>query len=261
LRPPRYRRPPFRASPACDASGDVSRRGRGTIARLGTGHGEASGVIAAALPRPGVRDVGVPRIFRAGDADPGDLRVEDRLPARRTASHSIADLRAIPWVFSWMQSRHTLPGWYGLGSAIQDYLAEGPGGMETLRAMHERWPFWATALSNVQMILSKADLTIARLYADLLKDQEQSGRIFGRIKEEHALTVRLVCEVTGQATLLERTPVLQKSIQQRNPYVDPLSIIQTVLLRRLREGGTEPELRAGVLESINGIAAGLKNTG
>jgi phosphoenolpyruvate carboxylase len=160
-----------------------------------------------------------------------------------------------------MQSRHTLPGWYGLGSAIQDYLAEEPSGMETLRAMHERWLFWATALGNVQMILSKADLTIARLYADLLPDQERAGRIFGRIKEEHSRTVRLVCEVTGQAALLERMPVLQKSIQQRNPYVDPLSIIQTVLLRRLREGGTEPELRAGVLESINGIAAGLKNTG
>jgi phosphoenolpyruvate carboxylase len=189
-----------------------------------------------------------------------ELKLGSR-PARRTASRVIGDLRAIPWVFSWMQSRHTLPGWYGLGSALQEYLDEEPAGMAVLRAMHERWPFWRTALDNAQMILMKADLTIARLYADLVQDQKLAARIFGLIEAEHERTERLVCAVAGQSALLERMPVLQRSIQQRNPYVDPLSFIQTVLLRRLRAGGADGEMRAGVLESINGVAAGLKNTG
>ncbi len=189
-----------------------------------------------------------------------ELKLGSR-PARRTSSRKIDDLRAIPWVFSWMQSRHTLPGWYGLGSALQEYIDADPEGLATLRAMHERWPFWRTALDNAQMILMKADLTIARLYADLVDDQGLAGRIFGRIEAEYERTVRLVCAVTGQGSLLEGMPVLQRSIQQRNPYVDPLSFIQTVLLRRLREGGREAELAAGVLESVNGIAGGLKNTG
>lgn len=183
-------------------------------------------------------------------------------PARRTQARGIDELRAIPWVFSWMQSRHTLPGWYGLGSALGEYLdAEGEAGLETLQTMYERWPFWATALDNAQMILAKADLTIARLYADLVVDQGVASRIFDRIAAEHDRTVALVCKVARQEALLERMPVLQRSIQQRNPYVDPLSFIQTVLLRRLRSGDSDDELRAGVLESINGIASGLKNTG
>jgi phosphoenolpyruvate carboxylase len=194
-------------------------------------------------------------------AEVSELKIGSR-PARRGGAGGVEALRAIPWVFSWMQSRHTLPGWYGLGSALKEYLDEEPAGLGQLQEMYERWPFWGTALDNAQMILAKADLTIARLYADLVEDQELAGRIFGRIAAEYERTVELVCRVTRQGALLERMPVLQRSIQQRNPYVDPLSFIQTVLLRRLR-AGEEPadELRAGVLESINGIAAGLKNTG
>ena len=190
------------------------------------------------------------------------LKIGSR-PARRGSARGIGDLRAIPWVFGWMQSRHTLPGWYGLGSALKEYLGAETEGLELLRRMYERWPFWSTALDNAQMILAKADMTIARLYADLVTDQALAGRIFGQIEEEYNLTVDLVCQVTRQSALLERMPVLQRSIQQRNPYVDPLSFIQTVLLRRLRAEGEEAdeELRTGVLESINGIAAGLKNTG
>jgi phosphoenolpyruvate carboxylase len=184
-------------------------------------------------------------------------------PARRGPATGIEDLRAIPWVFSWMQSRHTLPGWYGLGSAMEEYLGAEPDGLPLLQAMYEHWPFWATALDNAQMILAKADLTIARLYADLVEDQEMAGRIYERIEAEYRRTVDLVCRVTKQEALLERMPVLQRSIQQRNPYVDPLSFVQLVILRRLRAeiGESEDELRTAVLESINGIAAGLKNTG
>lgn len=182
-------------------------------------------------------------------------------PSRRTTSRRIDDLRAIPWVFSWMQSRHTLPGWYGLGSAMEEYINDEPNGLETLQAMYERWPFWNTAIANAEMILSKADLTIARLYADLVVDQRLASRVFGRIEQEYNRSVKMVCRVAKQGALLERMPVLQRSIQQRNPYVDPLSFIQTVLLRRLRSGDSGEELQAGVLESINGVAAGLKNTG
>jgi phosphoenolpyruvate carboxylase len=191
------------------------------------------------------------------------LKIGSR-PARRGPATGIEDLRAIPWVFSWMQSRHTLPGWYGLGSAMEEYLREEPNGLAVLQTMYDRWPFWSTALDNAQMILAKADLTIARLYADLVEDQAMADRIFGTIAAEYQRTVELICRVTRQSALLERMPVLQKSIQQRNPYVDPLSFVQLVMLRRLRaeeSPDAEEELRTGVLESINGVAAGLKNTG
>jgi phosphoenolpyruvate carboxylase len=183
-------------------------------------------------------------------------------PARRTASKGINELRAIPWVFSWMQSRHTLPGWFGLGSAIQEFLNAEAGGLELLQTMYERWPFWTAALDNAQMILAKADLPIARIYADLVDDQALAERIFSIISAEYQRTVDMVCRVTRQTSLLERMPVLQRSIHQRNPYVDPLSFIQTVLLRRLRSSERpSEELQTAVLESITAVAAGLKNTG
>jgi phosphoenolpyruvate carboxylase len=199
-------------------------------------------------------------------AEIGQLKIASR-PARRAASGGantpdIEQLRAIPWVFSWMQSRHTLPGWYGIGSAVCEHLTEHPEDREALAVMYEQWPFWRTLIDNVQMILAKADLTIARLYADLVTDQPLAGRIYDRIAEEFQRTVEVIGLITGQATLLEQMPVLKRSIQRRNPYVDPLSFIQLVLVRRLR-GEEEPdaELLTGVLESINGIASGLKNTG
>src|SRR6185437_3808405 len=154
--------------------------------------------------------------------------------SRRSASTRIDDLRAIPWVFSWMQSRHTLPGWYGLGSALSEYLQARPGEIVTLQEMYRRWPFWRTLIDNAQMILAKADLTIARLYADLVEDQELAARVFGRIAAEYQRTVEVIGRITGQSEMLERSPILQRSIQRRNPYVDPLSFIQLVLLKRLR---------------------------
>ncbi len=128
--------------------------------------------------------------------------------------------------------------------------------------MYRRWPFWQTLIDNAQMILAKADMTIARLYADLVDDPALADAIFGRISEEYRRAVGVVGRITGQSALLEKMPILERSIQQRNPYVDPLSFIQLVLLRRLRaEESPHEDLLTGVLESINGIASGLKNTG
>ena len=190
-----------------------------------------------------------------------ELKIGSR-PARRSKARSIDQLRAIPWVFSWMQSRHTLPGWYGLGSAVKQLLRTRPTGLAMLRDMYSRWPFWKALIDNAQMILAKADLVIARLYADLVDDRTLGDRIYGRIAEEYKFASEAVCQITGQTDLLERSPVLKTSIERRNPYVDPLSFIQLVLLRRLRAGeGSRDELVTAVLESINGVAAGLKNTG
>jgi len=192
------------------------------------------------------------------------LKIGSR-PARRAAPGAapsgIEQLRSIPWVFSWMQSRHTLPGWYGLGSAVCDYLSDHPEERETLSVMYQRWPVWQTLIDNAQMILAKADLTIARLYADLVEDQALADRIYERIAAEYQRTVEVIELMTGRAELLDHMPMLKQSIQRRNPYVDPLSFIQLVLLRRLRGGDTADEVLTAVLESINGIASGLKNTG
>jgi phosphoenolpyruvate carboxylase len=189
------------------------------------------------------------------------LKIGSR-PARRSSASSIDQLRAIPWVFSWMQSRHTLPGWFGLGGAVREFLAGNPDGLAMLREMYAKWPFWTTLIDNAQMILAKADMTIARLYADLVEDQALAARVYDRILAEHRDSVAAVCQITGQANLLERSPILKTSIDRRNPYVDPLSFIQLVLLKRLRAGGERTaELEIAVLESINGVASGLKNTG
>lgn len=198
-------------------------------------------------------------------AEIGQLKLASR-PARRSEGKSavagIDQLRAIPWVFSWMQSRHTLPGWYGLGSAVSEHLTDNPEDRETLMRIYQEWPFWRTLVDNAQMILAKADLTIARVYADLVEDRDIGDRIYERIEREFARTVDAVLLMTGQTELLANMPVLQRSIQRRNPYVDPMSFVQLVLMERLR-AGAEPrdELLMGVLESINGIASGLKNTG
>ncbi|MFO0916697.1 MAG: phosphoenolpyruvate carboxylase [Planctomycetaceae bacterium] len=195
----------------------------------------------------------------------GRLKIGSRPPRRAEGKKTptgIDQLRAIPWVFSWMQSRHTLPGWFGLGSAVMEHLDGHPGGAEMLAEMYSNWPFWTTLIDNAQMILAKADLTIARLYADLVQDRAVGDRIFERIALEYTRTLDAIRTITGQAELLDNMPVLKRSIERRNPYVDPLSFIQLVLLERVRtEEETPPELQAAVLESISGIASGLKNTG
>ncbi len=192
-------------------------------------------------------------------------------PPKRTASDKIQDLRAIPWVFSWMQSRFTLPGWYGVGTALTDYATQSPAHLTRLQEMYQQWPFFTTMLDNAQMSLAKADMDIAARYATLVTDQTMAQRIYEKIAGEYRRSVEILCRVTEQKALLDSQPILQKSIRLRNPYVDPLSYLQVELLKRLRalppdSDGEElkaqrRDLRAAVLLSINGVAAGMKNTG
>ncbi len=193
----------------------------------------------------------------------GRLKMGSR-PARRTSGAGLADLRAIPWVFAWMQSRHTMPGWYGLGSALQAAREADPANTDSLRTMYAEWPFFSTLIDNAMMAMSKADIHIAAHYAGLVQNQTLGQRIFKRIAAEFRLTERHLLLVSGLPRLLENTPVLQASIERRNPYVDPLSFLQIELMRRLRShAGTddEPIIARTVQLTINGIAAGLRNTG
>lgn len=183
-------------------------------------------------------------------------------PASRKKSTAIEDLRAIPWVFSWSQCRVMLPGWYGFGSAVQAFLARHPqDGLALLQRMYREWSFFATLLSNMDMVLAKSDLAIASRYADLVKDVALRDAIFGRIRAEHQATVEALLQITGQRELLEANPLLKRSIRNRFPYLDPLNHVQIELLRRHREHGDDPRIRNGIHISINGIAAGLRNSG
>ena len=209
------------------------------------------------------------------DATPIDqiakLNIGSR-PARRTATAGIADLRAIPWVFAWTQSRVNLPSWYGVGAAIAGWMQEqdddgqdstAHARLALLRSMYENWPFFRTVLDNVQVGLAKSDMQIASLYAGLTDDETRS-EIFGRILEEHELSKRMVLAVTGNARLLENEAWLRSSIQLRNPYVDPMNFIQVALLAILRDDPDAPDaedVENAVLLSVNGVAAGLQNTG
>jgi phosphoenolpyruvate carboxylase len=183
-------------------------------------------------------------------------------PASRKKSTAIEDLRAIPWVFSWSQCRVMLPGWYGFGSAVSTFLAQHPkDGLALLQRMYREWSFFATLLSNMDMVLAKSDLAIASRYADLVKDVALRDAIFGRIRAEHQATVEALLQITGQRELLEANPLLKRSIRNRFPYLDPLNHVQVELLRRHREHGDDPRIRNGIHISINGIAAGLRNSG
>ena len=187
-----------------------------------------------------------------------ELKLGSR-PARRTASTRIEDLRAIPWVFSWTQARIVLPGWYGLGIALDAALQRGE--LDQLREMNTTWPFFATSMSNAEMALSKADLLIAERYVALVEPAALRDRIWTLIRTEYERTVSSVLAVTSQTRLLENDPVLRRSIERRNPYVDPLSFLQLELIARLRETDDKDALIRPVLLSINGIAGALKNTG
>ncbi|NMG33814.1 phosphoenolpyruvate carboxylase [Azoarcus sp. TTM-91] len=183
-------------------------------------------------------------------------------PASRKKGTSIEDLRAIPWVFSWSQCRLMLPGWFGFGSAVKRYLASNPkDGLARLQAMHKDWSFFTTLLSNMDMVLSKTDLAIASRYAELVKDAELRETIFNRIRSEWQDTVDALLAITRQQELLADNPLLKRSIRNRFPYLDPLNHVQVELLRRHREQGDDERLRVGIHISINGIAAGLRNSG
>ncbi len=193
------------------------------------------------------------------------LKIGSR-PTFRRATGSLSDLRAIPWVFSWMQSRFNFPGWFGLGrglEAIAERVEEGP---EVLRRMYARWPFFQTVIDNAQLTLRKADMGIAALYASLVRDEALREKVFGRIRDEFDRTERAILAITGQAALLDNEPILLRSVELRNPYIDPLNHIQVEMLRRLRRqpapGERELEAVQDVVQlTINGISGGLKNTG
>ncbi len=183
-----------------------------------------------------------------------ELKIGSR-PTSRTASTAIEDLRAIPWVLSWSQSRVMLPGWFGFGSAVagQD--------MDELRAMAVDWPFFRTLVQNMEMIMAKADMTIARRYAALVPDQALAATIFGALQAEWDRTRDAVLAITGQPDLLGGQPELDRLIRLRMPYVEPLNHVQIELIRRRRGGDDDPRVREGILLAINGVAAGLRNSG
>jgi len=182
-------------------------------------------------------------------------------PARRGQTHGLDDLRAIPWVFGWMQSRHVLPAWFGVGHALEQFVARDAGGASVLREMMQTFPFFHDVIRNVEIGLAKADLSIAARYAELVPDAALRDRVFSTITAEFTRTVRMVLEITQQSELLETNVVLARSIRLRNPYVDPMSLIQVSLLRRKRAGETGPDLDYALAATINGISAGLRNTG
>jgi len=182
-------------------------------------------------------------------------------PARRSEAIGLADLRAIPWVFGWMQSRHVLPGWFGVGHALEQFIGADDERLRLLQTMTTRFAFFSDLIGNVEIGMAKADLTIARRYADLVSDPALRERVFGMIAEEFERTRRMILKLTGQPELLSGNPVLSRSIRLRNPYVDPLSLIQFALLRRKQEGEESEDLNYALAATINGIAAGLRNTG
>jgi phosphoenolpyruvate carboxylase len=207
-----------------------------------------------------IDQAGFDQYFRASTPveELGAMNIGSR-PARRGGQSGIEGLRAIPWVFGWTQSRQIIPGWYGLGTALEAASNEGLGSQ--LGDMFSNWRFLQTLVSNVEMTLTKTDLDIARCYVSELVPKA-SQHIFGQILDEHERTVRQVRQLTGQSELLERFPVLQRTLRVRTPYIDPLNLLQILLLKRIRSGtADDPLLHRSLLLTINGIAAGLKNTG
>ena len=205
---------------------------------------------------------GFNRFFRESTpiSEIGGLNIGSR-PASRKASDRIEDLRAIPWVFSWAQCRLMLPGWYGFGTAIETWLEENPDGLAMLHKMHATWPFFRALLSNMDMVMAKADLVIASRYADLVSDRALRDEIFGRIRAEFERTRHFLLAIQQQDDFLADNPMLRRSIRTRFPYMDPLNHLQIELLQRHRSGEGDERIQRGIHMSINGIAAGLRNSG
>lgn len=193
----------------------------------------------------------------------GELNIGSR-PSKRKNSDRFEDLRAIPWVFAWTQSRYLLPAWYASGYGLNSFYQENPDNLKVMQDMYQHWSFFRSLIDNLQMALAKADLVIAKEYSSLIHDQGIAERIFNLIQDEYRQTSELILKITGQQEILDNVPVIQESIRLRNPYVDPLSYMQVGLLselRSLREQGDADSLLREVLLTINGIAAGLRNTG
>jgi phosphoenolpyruvate carboxylase len=182
-------------------------------------------------------------------------------PARRSKGRRLEDLRAIPWVFGWMQSRHAVPAWYGIGYAVEKFCDKREGNEQLLRQMARGFAMFSDLLRNVELGMAKADLGIAREYSTLVKSPALRKRVFSMLEEEFLRTRQMILRITGQRELLARNRVLARSIRLRNPYVDPMSLIQVELLRRKQQGQQSADLEYPLGATINGIAAGLHNTG
>jgi phosphoenolpyruvate carboxylase len=183
-----------------------------------------------------------------------ELKIGSR-PASRSSSQRIEDLRAIPWVFSWAQARVMLPGWYGVGQALRS------ADTGLLREMLEAWPFFRSTVDNLEMVLSKSDMSIAARYATLVEDRRLADTLFARIRDTWLTTVESLLAITGQSRLLEKHPALDASIRLRLPYIEPLNLLQVELLKRHRAGENDPRVREGIQLSINAIATALRNSG
>jgi phosphoenolpyruvate carboxylase len=183
-------------------------------------------------------------------------------PASRTNSRRIEDLRAIPWVFGWAQCRLMLPGWYGFGSAVNAWLERRPDtGLALLQEMYREWPFFQALLSNMDMVLAKSNIAIASRYANLVEDEALRNAIFPRLRREWEDSIRQLLAIMQQQSLLDGNPLLARSIRNRFPYLDPLNHLQIELLKRHRSGDADEQVVQGIHLSINGIAAGLRNSG
>ncbi|MEL6748499.1 MAG: phosphoenolpyruvate carboxylase, partial [Pseudomonadota bacterium] len=181
-------------------------------------------------------------------------------PASRKKSGGIEDLRAIPWVFSWSQARVMLPGWYGFGAAVEAF-ATSKKQRALLRNMYRDWPFFRTQLSNMDMVLAKSNMAIASRYAELVEDEALRSQVFGAIKSEHGRSRQAVLDILEADELLAGNPLLARSISNRFPYIDPLNHLQIDLLQKLRASDDTQKVRRGLQLTINGISAGLRNSG
>lgn len=183
-------------------------------------------------------------------------------PASRKKTRAIEDLRAIPWVFSWAQCRLMLPGWYGFGSAVEQWIAEHPDkGMPFLKELYKEWPFFRMLLSNMDMVLAKSSIAIASRYAELVPDEALREKIFSRIRREWHSCIETLLDIMGQDRLLQGNPLLERSVRHRFPYLDPLNHVQVELLKEHRAQNPDEQVLRGIQLTINGISAGLRNTG
>ncbi|MGV0871293.1 phosphoenolpyruvate carboxylase [Mycolicibacterium sp. XJ879] len=190
----------------------------------------------------------------------GALNIGSR-PTSRKPTTSISDLRAIPWVLAWSQSRVMLPGWYGTGTAFEDYVAGDDAQLQTLQELYRRWPFFRTVLSNMAQVLAKSDMGLAARYSELVEDEALRSRVFDKILDEYHRTIRMHKLITGQDDLLADNPALARSVFNRFPYLEPLNHLQVELLRRYRSGDTDELVQRGILLTMSGLASALRNSG
>ncbi len=190
----------------------------------------------------------------------GALNIGSR-PTSRKPTTSIADLRAIPWVLAWSQSRVMLPGWYGTGTAFEGWINEGDGRLEVLQDLYLRWPFFRTVLSNMAQVLAKADMGLAARYSELVSDEQLRRRVFDKVVDEYTRTLRMHKLITGQDDLLADNPALARSVFNRFPYLEPLNHLQVELLRRYRSGDDDELVQRGILLTMSGLATALRNSG